>query len=375
MKLRLSGSATSLVRAGACTLFALLPLTSADAQSSTIRQWQYVTGPGDEGCQVGLVEVPRPEAGPGEIEVRIHAASLNGRDRYALLGDCGPGGPGGQVALSDAAGEVIAVGEGVTRFEVGDRVMGTYFAEAWIDGDRPRGIMDSRRGSPNIGMLSEVVVDDADGFVSVPDHLSWEEASTLPIAAVTAYVGLFEYGEMKPDEYVLLEGTGGVSSFGLLFSVAAGARPIITSSSDEKLARAVELGAVGTVNYRTNPDWHLEVLRLTDEAGVQHVLEIGGEETRSKALQTLGNGGHMALIGGLTGFGGSIPVGGLFDRDASATGYHVGSRADFERMNRFISGHDIRPIVDRVFEFEEADEAFDFFENGDYMGKVVIRVQ
>ncbi len=180
---------------------------------------------------------------------------------------------------------------------------------------------------------------------------------------------------MKPDEYVLLEGTGGVSSFGLLFSVAAGARPIITSSSDEKLARAVELGAVGTVNYRTNPDWHLEVLRLTDEAGVQHVLEIGGEETRLKALQTLGNGGHMALIGGLTGFGGSIPVGGLFDRDASATGYHVGSRADFERMNRFISGHDIRPIVDRVFEFEEADEAFDFFENGDYMGKVVIRVQ
>ncbi|MDX1568410.1 MAG: NAD(P)-dependent alcohol dehydrogenase, partial [Longimicrobiales bacterium] len=221
----------------------------------------------------------------------------------------------------------------------------------------------------------EIVVDDAEGFVSIPDHLSYEEASTLPIAAVTAYVGLFEHGDMKPNEYVLLEGTGGVSSFGLLFSAAAGARPIITSSSDEKLARARDLGAVGTVNYRTNPEWQEDVLELTDGAGVQHVLEIGGEETRLRALQALGNGGHMALIGGLTGFGGAIPVFDIFDKDASVTAYHVGSRADFERMNRFIEGHDLRPIVDRVFEFEEADEAFDFFENGDYMGKLVIRIR
>lgn len=358
------------------TGFVLLGVVPPEVQgqSSTIRQWQYVEGPDGEGCELGLVEVERPEPGPGEIEVRIRAASLNGRDRYALLGDCGPGGPGGQVALSDAAGEVVAVGPGVSRFEVGDRVMGTYFAEAWIDGDRPRGAMDFRRGGPGQGMLSEIVVGSEDGFVAVPDHLSWVEASTLPIAAVTAYVGLFEHGDLKPDEYVLLEGTGGVSSFGLLFSVAAGARPIITSSSDEKLERAVELGAVGTANYRRNPDWHLAVLEMTGGIGVQHVLEIGGEETRLKALEAVGNGGHMALIGGLTGFGGSIPVGMLFDRDASATGYHVGSRADFERMNRFMAGHDIRPIVDRVFEFEDAEDAFDFFENGDYMGKVVIRL-
>lgn len=356
-----------------CAVLPLLLVSLAEAQPAMMRQWQYVTGPGGEGCQLGLVEVPTPEPGPGEIQVRIHAASLNGRDRYALLGECGPGGPDGQVALSDGAGEVIAVGPGVSRFAVGDRVVGTYFAEAFLEGRRPAGAMDSRRGGPGVGMLSEIVVDSEHGFVSIPHHLSYEEASTLPIAGVTAYVGLFEYGRLQADDYVLLEGTGGVSSFGLLFSVAAGARPIITSSSDEKLARARELGAVGTVNYRTNPEWQEEVLELTAGAGVQHVLDIGGADTRLRALDALANGGHMALIGGLTGFGGAIPVSGLFAKDASVTAYHVGSRADFERMNRFIAGHDLHPIVDRVFEFEEADEAFDFFQNGDFMGKVVVR--
>jgi len=353
----------------------LLAAAPLDAQSASVRQWQYVAGAGGEGCALELVAVPRPEPGPGEIQVRIRAVSLNGRDRYALAGRCGPGGPGGQVALSDGAGEVIAVGEGVTRFRVGDRVVGTYFAEAFLDGRRPDGAMAYRRGGPGLGMLSEIVVDSEHGFVSVPDYLSYEEAATLPIAAVTAYVGLFEYGRLQPDDWVLLEGTGGVSSFGLLFSVAAGARPIITSSSDAKLARARELGAAGTVNYRTNPEWQDEVRALTGGVGVQHVLDVGGEDTRLKALEALGNGGHMALIGGLTGFGGAIPVFGLFDKDASVTGYHVGSRADFERMNRFMSGHRIHPIIDRVFEFEEADRAFDFYENGDFMGKVVIRLR
>jgi NADPH:quinone reductase-like Zn-dependent oxidoreductase len=230
------------------------------------------------------------------------------------------------------------------------------------------------RGGPGVGMLSEIVVDDEHGFVRVPDYLSYEEAATLPIAAVTAYVSLFEYGRMLPGDYVLLQGTGGVSSFGLLFAVAAGARPIITSSSDEKLARARELGAVGTVNYRTSPEWQEEVLRLTGGLGVHHVIDIGGEDTRLRALEALANGGHMALIGGLTGFGGAIPVMEIFNKDARVSAFHVGSRADFERTNRFMEGHRIRPIIDRVFEFEEAEEAFDFFENGDFMGKVVIRV-
>jgi len=316
-----------------------------------------------------------PEPGPGEIQVRVRATSLNGRDR-AILGvsRCPFRTAAAQVPLSDGAGEVTAVGPGVTRFDVGDRVVGTYYAGGWLDGDRPDGALAMRRGVPAQGMLSEVVVGSGDGFVEIPDYLSYEEAATLPVAAVTAYTGLFKYGDLQPDEYVLLEGTGGVSTFGLLFTVAAGGRAIITSSSDEKLERAAAMGAFGTVNYRRTPAWHEEVLRLTAGVGAHEVLEVGGEQTRPEALQSMAIGGHMALIGGLTGFGGTIPFDILFDRDLSVTSYHVGSRADFEAMNRFMAGHQIHPVIDKVFDFRDAPGAFDFYLNGDFMGKVVIRV-
>jgi NADPH:quinone reductase-like Zn-dependent oxidoreductase len=278
------------------------------------------------------------------------------------------------VALADGAGEVIAVGPGVSRFEVGDRVIGAFFADAFIDGRRLPEAMEHIRGGPGPGMLSEIVVGSEQGFVRAPDYLSYEEAATLPTAAVTAYVSLFRYGGLLPNDYVLLEGTGGVSSFGLLFTVAAGARAIITSSSDEKLARARDLGAVGTVNYRTNPEWQDEVLALTSGAGVQHVIEVGGAESRDRALQALGVGGHMALVGSLSGSAGPLPTRGLTSRDIRISSFFVGSRADFEEMNRFMEGHQIRPIIDRAFEFEEAGQAFDFIENGDFMGKVVIRL-
>ncbi|MEX2584053.1 MAG: NAD(P)-dependent alcohol dehydrogenase [Gemmatimonadota bacterium] len=356
----------------ACAAFALVLAPAAEAQESTIRQWQYAAAPDGQGCRLTMVVVPTPQPGPGEIQVRIHATSLNGRDRYAIQGRCGPAGPGGQVALSDGAGEVIGVGPGVSRFQVGDRVVGTYFAESFLEGKRPAGAMEYLRGGPGLGMLSEIVVDDEHGFVRVPDYLSYEEAATLPIAAVTAYVSLFEYGGLLPGDYVLLQGTGGVSSFGLLFAVAAGARPIITSSSDEKLARARDLGAMGTVNYRTTPEWQDEVVALTGGLGVQHVIDIAGGDTRLRSLQALGNGGHMALVGGLSGFGGDIPFFDMFNKDARVSSFHVGSRADFERMNRFMAGHEIRPFIDRVFDFEDADEAFAFFDDGDFMGKVVI---
>jgi NADPH:quinone reductase-like Zn-dependent oxidoreductase len=278
------------------------------------------------------------------------------------------------VALADGAGEVTAVGPGVSRFQVGDRVVGAFFAEFWIDGRRLPEAMGLYRGGPGPGMLSEIVVGNEQGFVRVPDHLSYEEAATLPTAAVTAWVSLFKYGGLQPNDYVLLEGTGGVSSFGLLFSVAAGARPIIISSSDEKLARARELGAVGTLNYRSMPEWQDEVMRLTDGGGVHHVIEVGGADTRDRALTTLAVGGHMALVGSLSGSAGPIPIRGLSSRDIRMTSFFAGSRADFEQMNRFIEGHQIRPVIDRVFEFEEAPEAFDFIESGDFMGKIVVRL-
>ena len=363
-----------LVPMGVMVFSAAVMANTVVAQETMMRQWQYVPASNGDSCQLGLREVRTPQPGAGEIQVRMRAASLNGRDRGRLDRSCSAGPAGPQIPLSDGAGEVTQIGDGVTRFEVGDRVIGTFFAGHWLDGDRPEGVMPYRRGGPGEGVLSEFVTGNENGFVAIPEHLSYEEASTLTTAGVTAWVGLFRYGGLQPGDYVLLEGTGGVSSFGLLLSAAAGAKPIITSSSDRKLERATELGAVGTVNYRRNPDWHEAVLELTGGLGVKHVLEIGGRETLDKALNTLAIGGHISLIGGLTGFGGSVPFSILFDRDASATGFHVGSRADFEAMNTFISGHAIHPVIDRVFEFEDAPAAFDFYLNGDFMGKVVIRL-
>jgi NADPH:quinone reductase-like Zn-dependent oxidoreductase len=284
----------------------------------------------------------------------------------------GPGGSAaGGIPLSDGAGEVIAIGDNVTRFSVGDRVAGIFFAD-WLDGERDAAKLASARGGGATGMLAEVVVSHEDGLVEIPDHLTYEQAATLPCAGVTAWVVLFKQGHLKADEYVLLEGTGGVSSLGLVFAAAAGARPIITSSSDAKLARARDLGAFGTVNYRSNEDWQREVRALTGDAGVDHVLEVGGQDTLQKALEALGYDAHIGLIGGLSGFAPTIPVGTLMNLGASVSGVYVGSRADFEALNAFISEHRIVPEIGQVFSFDDAPAAFDFMENGSYFGKIVI---
>ena len=337
-----------------------------------IRQYQYE--PAGTGYRLALTEVPRPVAGPNQVLVRIRAVSLNRRDLNMLRRDYGDETyPPGSIPLSDGAGEVIAVGEGVTRFQVGDRVAGIFF-DKWIDGFPSEEALVSDRGGGSNGMLSEVIVTHEDALVSVPKHLSYEEAATLPCAAVTAWVGLFERGRIGEDQYVLLEGTGGVSVFGLIFSAAAGAKPIITSSRDEKLARARELGAVGTANYRENENWHLEVREQTGGVGVHQVLDVGGRDTLEKALEILAYGGHIALIGGLGGYGSDIPTDSLMWINATASGIYVGSREHFEAMNAFISEHEIRPLIDRVFEFEEAPAAFEYMASGNFMGKIVIRL-
>jgi NADPH:quinone reductase-like Zn-dependent oxidoreductase len=179
---------------------------------------------------------------------------------------------------------------------------------------------------------------------------------------------------MQSGDYVLLEGTGGVSLLGLSLAVADGAKPIITSSHDEKLARAKTLGAVGGVNYLATPDWEKPVLALTGGAGVQEILEVGGKDTLAHALATLGVGGHVALIGGLSGFGGNIPVMALLNANVTASGIYVGSRADFEALNAFIDAHHVKPVVDKVYEFEDAAAAFDALDKGESFGKTVIRV-
>jgi NADPH:quinone reductase-like Zn-dependent oxidoreductase len=344
----------------------------AAEQASTIRQYQFETAAGR--YRLALKQVPRPLAGAGEVLVRVRATALNRRDLNTLNSDSDPAdGTAGGIPLSDGAGEVIAVGPGVSRFRVGDRVAGIFF-ERWLRGAPTLDMLESARGGNAGGMLSEVIVSHENSLVAVPAHLTYEEAATLPCAAVTAWVGLFKRGHLQARQFVLLEGTGGVSVFGLILAAAAGARPIITSSQDDKLARAKALGAFGTVNYRTHPDWQLEVRRLTGGAGVDQVLDVGGRATLGKALQVLAPGGHVALIGGLSGYGSDLPTDSLMWINATASGVYVGSREDFEKMNAFISEHQLRPVIDRVFEFEHAQDAFDAMQDGRFLGKIVIRL-
>ena len=354
----------------------------AQADSEMIRQYQFTPRPDGKAYQLVMKQVSMPQPGKHEVLVRIHATSLNGGyDLVQLNTAPGQGShlPGhghdltGAIPLADGAGEIIATGPEVTRFKIGDRVAATFF-ERWIDGDRTPDVLASARGGNNAGTLSEVIVTSEESLVAIPDHLSYEEAATLPTSGVTAWVGLFKYGGLRPGNYVLLEGTGGVSTFGMLFAAAAGARPIITSSSDAKLKRARKLGAFATVNYRTNPEWQERVRVLTGGIGVKQVLEVGGRDTLPRAFQALAPDGHIALIGELSGMAQPVSVGALMRAGAHLSAVYVGSRADFEAMNAFISKHNIHPVIDRVFSFEQAPEAFDLMAHGSYMGKIVIRV-
>jgi NADPH:quinone reductase-like Zn-dependent oxidoreductase len=353
--------------AGVATLTSL----AQAAEPATTRQWQFA--PSGSAFTLELAEVPRRAPQAGEVEVRVHATALNRRDLMMMAGRYGAGStqPGG-VPLSDGAGEVVAVGNGVTRFKVGDRVAGIFF-EQWLDGAPSAAAIASARGGNQGGMLAEIVTTRAEGLVAIPEHLTYEEAATLPCVGVTAWVALMNRGRLQRGDYVLLEGTGGVSVFGLQLAAAAGAKPIITSSSDDKLKRARELGAVGTVNYRTNPEWQRAVRELTGGEGVDQVLEVGGQDTLPRALQALAFGGHIAAIGGLSGFASDVPVGALMGLNATVSGIYVGSRADFEALNAFVSEHRIKPVVDKVFAFEDAPAAFAAMDEGEFFGKIVIR--
>lgn len=357
----------------AATVLSLLFVTQSFAAPEQVRQYQFAAA--EKGYQLAQVEIPVPVAADYDVVVRVRAVSLNHRDLNMLRNAYGGEySIAGTIPLSDGAGEVIAVGEKVTRFKVGDRVAGIFF-EKWLDGAPSDEALVSDRGGNAGGMLSEVIVSHEDGLVSIPAHLSWEEAATLPCAAVTAWVGLFKRGHIESGQYVLLEGTGGVSIFGLQLAHAKGALPVITSSSNKKLEFAKTLGAHGTVNYRENPDdWHLKAKAFTNGHGFDQVLDVVGRSTLPKALEVLANGGNIALIGGLSGYGSDLPTNSIMWINATASGVYVGSRADFEAMNEFINEHKLRPVIDRVFEFEEAAAAYDYLESGNFVGKVVIRL-
>jgi len=338
---------------------------------TTQKQWQLIRDGNAYKLQLGEAPVRTP--GANEVLIRMHAASLNRRDVFVMAGQYPMPPRAAVVPLSDGAGVVAAVGSGTSRFKVGDKVTPIFFPN-WIKG-RPTGnATEVSLGGAVDGVLSEYVTISEESVVAMPASLSFEEAATLPCAAVTAFNGLFTRGRLQAGDYVLLEGTGGVSIFGLQFAAAAGAKPIITSSSDEKLARAKTLGAIGGVNYRTNPDWEKAVRPVTGGAGVQHVLEVGGKDTLQKALATLGPGGHIALIGGLGGFGGQIPAPALMGANITVSGIYVGSRENFEAMNAFIEKHRIKPVIDKVVEFKDGASAYKLMESGEFLGKIVIRI-
>jgi NADPH:quinone reductase-like Zn-dependent oxidoreductase len=320
------------------------------------------------------VERPIPTPGPGQVLVRMRAVALNYRDVMVVNGSGAWRAREPRVPASDGVGEVVMLGTGVTRVELGDRVAG-IFLPRWIDGAlTPEKLEVPLGGVAADGVLAEYVLFDAESVVRVPEHLSDVEAATLPCAAVTAWHAIAERHDVRPGETVLVQGTGGVSLFVLQFARLRGAEVIVTSSSDEKLARALALGARHGVNYRTTPAWDERVLELTAGRGVDHVVEVVGAENLNRSMNALRLGGTVSIVGLLAGTGGQVDTFRFASKNARLHGIEVGSRAMFEAMNAAIAAHGLRPVVDRVFGFDDARAALRYLEAGAHFGKVVLSV-
>lgn len=329
-----------------------------------MRAWRLRSG------ELRLEEMDDPALGPDDVRVRVRAVSLNYRDLMVVGGRYAHGGVrDGLVPCSDGAGEVVEVGARVDRVAVGDRVAG-LFMPRWQGGPYDERYGETALGGGADGVLAERVVLNQDGVVRVPSHLGFEEAATLPCAAVTAWNALFGGRPLQPGESVLVEGSGGVSLFALAFARMAGARPIATTTRAEKRDRLLELGADAVVALPEADDWAAEVRSLTGGRGVDHVVEVVGGGNVAAAGQAVRNGGQIHLIGAQA--SGQIDPTPLRRRNVVMRGVYVGSRADFEAMNRAIEWHRYRPVVDRVFGFEDAAGAFAHLRGQGHVGKVVI---
>ncbi|MBI2810868.1 MAG: NAD(P)-dependent alcohol dehydrogenase [Candidatus Melainabacteria bacterium] len=317
-------------------------------------------------------ERPSTALGPNQVRLKMHAASLNYRDLMVIKGDYTRKLPFPLIPLSDGAGEVIETGSEVTRVKVGDRVAGTFF-QKWLSGPNGPEYGKSALGGAINGMLADQVVLHEDGMVHIPEYMTYEDASTLPCAAVTAWNALIASGGIKPGDTVLTMGTGGVSLFALEFARMNGARTIITSSSDEKLERAKALGAHEVINYKTNPEWEKKVLELTNKAGVDHVVELGGAGTLERSMKSVIVGGQISLIGVLSG-GGEINPMPILMKNIRLQGIYVGSREMFEHMLKAMTLHKSKPIIDRVFNFDQVKDALKHMESGAHFGKIVIKI-
>jgi NADPH:quinone reductase-like Zn-dependent oxidoreductase len=334
--------------------------------------YQIMPGENIDGLQ--CLDLPSRPLGTGEVRVRVHAVSLNYRDLMVASGDYLVTVDDPVIPCSDGAGEVIEVGHGVTLFKPGDRVAASFFP-CWQDGPTSPDKIRHALGGDVDGMLAQEVCLDQDALVALPDSLSYVDACTLPCAGVTAWNAIFvSSNQVKPGDTVLLLGTGGVSILGLQMAKAAGLCAIITSSSDQKLQRARELGADYTINYRSTPEWHEEVLRVTGGQGANVVLEVGGKGTVNRSVLAAAMGGTVAIIGGVSGFGGEVNPAALLSGAKRMVGIFVGSRAMLANTIRFAQVTELKPVVDRVFPYQHAREAYHYMESGSHFGKVVIAV-
>ena len=336
-----------------------------------MKSWQITGTEGFESLR--LAEVPEPMPGPGEVRVRIRAVSLNYRDYMNVMGLRGITGPVPRVPCSDGAGEVAALGQGVSDWQVGDRVV-IPFMPSWLDGGFTQAHAAGALGGMVDGVLREQVCVPAASLVKVPEELSFAQAATLPCAAVTAWDALKVRGQLQAGATVLIQGSGGVAVFALQFAARLGARVLAITSSETKAARLRELGASATCNYRERPDWDAWAREQTDGIGVDHVVEIGGPETLNRSLLATRFGGHIALIGVLTGTAGDVQTVQILRKGIRLDGIYVGSRVMLaEVMDHLVASGD-RPVIDTEFEFEQASEAFRRIESGEHFGKIVIRL-
>lgn len=346
------------------------PVRAEAPAASTTRE--VVLERADHGYRWKLIETAVPTVAAHDILVRVHAVALNRGDLDILEPDEGRDHTG-LIAASDAAGEIVAVGSAVSGAHKGERVTSTYFRN-WTGGPFRQELLTSVHGWTVNGVLSEYIVLADTGFAPMPAQLTYEEAATLPTAGLTAWAAVTEGRPLRPGEVVVVQGTGGVAVFALQFAAAAGAHVIVTSSSDEKLQRARTLGAAEGINYRTVPKWSERVRELTHSHGADLVVDLGGKDTLEQSIRSVADSGAVSVVGGLSGYDGTISAEGLLMKRARAQGIFVGSRADLLRMNAFMSAHHIHPVIDRIFPFEQYADALAYMKAGSFIGKIVIHL-
>jgi NADPH:quinone reductase-like Zn-dependent oxidoreductase len=363
----------ALARSTAVVTLSLLATAAPAAEQLPSTARRIVLDKAESGYRWKLLDAPVKQPGNKQVLVRVRAVGLNRGDWEVLGTNNASGALAGRIPASDAAGDVVAVGKSVKHVRPGMRVTSLYFRN-WTVGPASKDILGAAHGADFDGVLGEYFLLDDTAVAPAPKGLSYEEAATLPTAGLTAFMATVGQNKLGSDDIVLVQGTGGVSIFALQFAAAAKARVVVTSSSDDKLARVRELGARDGINYRTYPKWSERVMEVTGGHGADLVVDVGGKETLDQSVKSLAYGGVLSIVGGLSGYDGAISALGLIERTASARGIYVGSRTDYLRMSEFIVEHRLRPVIDKVFPFDQYDAALQHLRTGNPVGRVVLKL-